>query len=171
MTFRLRFRTSKIRTWSDRYSYQNSEAKIENKIAPAVKGRGWLRKPEFLEICRWKTPRTQKLCATNSADFIKIATETAFASKHERLRIEVLTLLDGVSWPTASVFLHFCHSDCYPILDYRALWSCGAEVPTKYTFAFWNDYTLYCRETARKADVGMRTLDRAMWQFSKENQV
>ena len=31
--------------------------------------------------------------------------------KEERLRIEILTLLDGVGWPTASVILHFYHKE------------------------------------------------------------
>lgn len=33
-------------------------------------------------------------------------TRVALSTPSERLRIEVLTLLDGVGWPTASVLLH-----------------------------------------------------------------
>jgi hypothetical protein len=32
----------------------------------------------------------------------------------ERVRIETLTILDGVSWPTASVILHFFHQKHSP---------------------------------------------------------
>lgn len=39
------------------------------------------------------------------------------------MRIEVLTVVCGVSWPVASTILHYCVSDDYPILDFRALWS------------------------------------------------
>jgi hypothetical protein len=74
--------------------------------------------------------------------------------------------LHGVSWPTASVFLHFAGRDRYPILDYRALWSLGIEKPIAYTFDFWWHYTLFCRKLADEAYVSMRTLDRALWQFS-----
>jgi hypothetical protein len=88
----------------------------------------------------------------------------------ERLQIEVLTLLDGVSWPTASVILHFFHSAPYPIVDFRALWSLKNKVPKRYGFNFWQKYTSYCRGLSKRAGVSMRTLDRALWQFSKENQ-
>ena len=88
-----------------------------------------------------------------------------------RLRIGVLTLLDGVQMPTASVLLHLAHRDPYPIIDYRALWSLGVDAPpTPYSFAFWEAYTRACRSLARAANVSMRTLDRALWQYSKERQ-
>jgi hypothetical protein len=37
------------------------------------------------------------------------------------MRTKVVTLLNGVRWPTASAILHFCHADPYPVLDVRAL--------------------------------------------------
>ena len=76
-----------------------------------------------------------------------------------------------MSWPTASVILHLFHRDPYPILDYRALWSVSLEVPGQYTFSFWWSYVEFCRSLAASAELDMRTLDRALWQFSKENQL
>jgi hypothetical protein len=70
----------------------------------------------------------------------------------------------------ASVILHWgCHEP-YPILDYRALWSLGIDSPPAYNFNFWWAYTQQCRGLAAQAGVSMRTLDRALWQYSKENQ-
>ena len=80
------------------------------------------------------------------------------------------SILDGVSWPTASVILHFFHRRRYPILDFRALWSVGLEPPVQYGFNFWWDYVQYCRILARESRVDMRTLDRPLWQYSKERQ-
>jgi len=75
----------------------------------------------------------------------------------------VLLLLNGVHWPTASVILHFCHADPYPILDVRALWSLGIDANTvPYNFEFWNEYTQFCRKLAGEAKVTMRELDRAL---------
>lgn len=54
-----------------------------------------------------------------------------FQRSIERARIESLTILDGVSWPTVSAILHLFHKDPNPILDYRALWSVGVEVPSQ----------------------------------------
>lgn len=97
-------------------------------------------------------------------------TRVAFATECERPRIEVLLLLRGVAWPTASVILHFVYPDRYPVLDYRALWSVGVSPAPPYTFAFWEPYLAFTRATARRLKVSMRDLDRALWQYSKEKQ-
>ena len=83
-------------------------------------------------------------------------------------RIESLTILDGVGWPTASCIFHFFHRDDYPILDVRALESLSVEMAKPITFEFWWRYVEYCRKLAQKAGTDMRTLDRALWQWSKE---
>ena len=71
----------------------------------------------------------------------------------------------------ASVILHWCHTDRYPIIDYRALWSLGVkEVLATYSFDFWLTYVAFCRQLADEARVDMRTLDKALWQYSKEKQ-
>lgn len=167
--FNLRFELQEIQTLSSRYPVANDHT-VEINIAPQVQMRGYFTQPEFVTICHWKTPRSQPKVASNSESFIQAVTQTALSTADERLRIEVLTLLNGVSWPTASVLLHFGHHAPYPILDYRALWSLGINVPPIYEFAFWWEYTLICRDLAARADVSMRTLDRALWQYSKENQ-
>jgi hypothetical protein len=132
--------------------------------------RGWLTKSELQEIAHWKAPRSAAHAWKNSDDYVVEVARFAFAAECERTRIEVLTLLDGVSWPTASVVLHLFHRDPYPILDFRALWSVSLGVPSSYTFDFWWPYVEFCRKTAEEAGVDMRTLDRALWQYSKENQ-
>ena len=58
----------------------------------------------------------------------------------------------------------------YPILDFRALWSVGVKAPLKYSFDFWWRYTVFFRRLATRAGVRMRTLDKALWQYSKEHQ-
>jgi hypothetical protein len=55
------------------------------------------------------------------------------------------------------------------VLDVRALWSLGVEAPPAYTFEFWCEYVEACRALARGCRVPMRTLDRALWQYSREN--
>ena len=149
---------------------QDRETKIDTIIAPEIRKRGWFTKLELVEMCRWKTPRSQPRVASNQEKFIRAVTQTALSTTDERLRIEVLTLLKGVSWPTASVILHFCHPEPYPILDFRALWSLGVDKPPVYDFDFWMEYTNICRGLTHEAGVSMRMLDRALWQYSKENQ-
>ena len=167
--FSLRFDGQEIRSWASRYEYGGDE-EIEQVIVPRIRRRGWIGRQDFLALCWWKSPRTQRRCEQNGSDFIKAVTLTAYATRVERLRIEVLTLLDGVSWPTASVLLHFGLPNRYPILDYRALWSLSVQAPREYDFALWWAYTTHCRALARRYKVSMRTLDRALWQYSNENQ-
>ena len=169
-SFALRFSKSKVPYWAARYSYPG-EAKIERDVGLAARNRGCFTKPEFVALCYWKTPRTQSRVDANEAELIEEATRIALSTPYERLRIGTLTLLYGVSWPTASVVLHFAHRDPYPILDFRALWSLGHEKPPAfYTFDFWWEYVQHCRALAKQCGVSMRVLDRALWQFSKENQ-
>src|SRR5437773_881772 len=78
--------------------------------------------------------------------------------------------LDGVDWPTASVLLHFCDRQPYPVLDFRALWSLGISHPPTYTFEFWWAYASFTRQLAASSGESMRTVDRALWQYSKEHQ-
>ena len=71
--------------------------------------------------------------------------------------------------PTDSAILHLFHKDRYPILDFRAVWSIGVE-SYDYSFSFWWDYVSFCRVLADRNNVNMRTLDKALWQHSKEKQ-
>ncbi len=125
---------------------------------------------ELVELARWKSPRSAGHVKKNSRSYIAAITKFAFATKEDRCKIEALTLLDGVGWPTASAILHFYDTNDYPILDYRALWSVGEDEQSQYKYAFWEKYTELCRRTAKRNNVDMRTLDRALWQYSKENQ-
>jgi hypothetical protein len=68
------------------------------------------------------------------------------------------------------VILHLFDKGKYPILDFRALFSISVDVPSQYNFDFWWEYVEFCRELAETNDVSIRTLDRALWQYSKENQ-
>jgi len=64
--FALQFRKADVRKWASRYSYAG-ENRVERKIGPAAKRRGYFTKPEFLALCYWKTPRTQARVDANSA--------------------------------------------------------------------------------------------------------
>ena len=167
--FTLRFPPADIPHWAARYDYP-AEAVIAADLAPAARARGNLTRAELITLAEWKSPRIRPRIAANDDAFVEAATRAAFATPDERLRIEVLTLLRGVAWPMASVILHWCHPDRYPVLDYRALWSLGIDPPPRYDFPLWQAYTGCCRELAARAGVSMRVLDRALWQYSKEKQ-
>ncbi|HEX7076936.1 MAG TPA: hypothetical protein VF363_00805 [Candidatus Eisenbacteria bacterium] len=139
-------------------------------LRPLVLARGHLTRPEFLTLCAWKSPRSKPRCRENSTAAIHTLTRAALAASDEALKIDLLRLLRGVEWPTASVILHFCDARPYPILDVRALWSLGYAKPPRYTMQFWLAYVDYTRGLAERLGLSMRTLDKALWQYSKERQ-
>jgi hypothetical protein len=168
--FQLQPKISELKGWSLKYVYdkKNLEQEIITSIAPKAKQNGFLDKKDFLKVCEWKTDRSKSRCDKNTDDNIREITSIAFSTPNERLRIESLTLLDGVKWPTASVFLHFFHSEKYPILDIRALFTLGIDltkVKLQYNFNFWKEYVAECRRLSEKANLDMRTLDRALWSY------
>ena len=170
---KLRFPESEIRQWAAQYEtkhpgYVSVETDF-NEIKPHVKRQGYINKELLKKVVRWKSQRRAGLIEENDYDYIKEITEWSFRTTNERVRIEVLRLLDGVEWPTASVILHFFHRDPYPILDFRAMWSINLENYT-YSLPFWREYTSFCRDIAAHNQVDIRTLDAALWQYSKENQ-
>jgi len=167
--FKLRFIKEDIKLWASKYTYPG-EDKVKREISPHVKDLGYFNKEDFIDLCKWKTPRTQPRCKNNTDEYIKEITTLALSTSNKQLQIEILTLLEGVRFPTASAILHFTHKEDYPILDFRALWSLNCEVPKRYTFEFWDTYTIFCRELANESNVSMRVLDRALWQYSKEKQ-
>jgi hypothetical protein len=174
--FSLRFPRHDVPFWAKQY-VENArkenwkrESRVLNEVAQRIHALGYLTKSDFLDICLWKSPRPMKYYKDNSKAFIEHVSRIAFSTTNDRLRMEILTLLHGIGWPVASAILHVGHRDPYPILDRRALWSLGVGVPAKYDFRFWQSYTEYCRQLAKQCGTRMRDLDRALWQYSKENQ-
>lgn len=168
--FKLQFDEVLIPELARRYTYPLQNEMVDE-IGPRARNRGYFTKDDFKALCRWKTPRSQSKVNSNPPGFIEETTRIALFTDFEELRIGVLTLLYGVSWPTASVVLHFAHKDPYPIIDFRALWSLGVKNrPQFYTVDYWWNYVLICRELAERCGLSMRDLDRALWQYSKENQ-
>lgn len=126
-----------------------------------------LTKDILREVATWKSTRRVALIENNSENDVKEITGYALQSENERVIWGVLTCLAGVGFPTATVILHFFHKDPYPILDWRAAESVGEGETYNYSFEFWQEYVTFCRDHAKSANVDMRTLDRALWWYSK----
>jgi hypothetical protein len=134
----------------------------------AARARGHYRRAEFIEICAWKTARSRPKVARNRAATVVETTFRAFAAADETTRMGALLELSGVGVPTASTLLYFAFPDGYPILDVRALESLGAKPRSQYPISFWLAYLAACRELAHRYRVSIRTLDKALWRYSKE---
>jgi len=165
---KLRLREEQVPALAARYSYTRGDH-VPRDLVPRVRKAGRLTKADLLEIGLWKSPRSRKHLETNSDELVQEATRVALSAKAEQLRIGALLALAGVGWPMASVILHFCQTDPYPVLAYRALWSVGIDEPKVYNFTLGWAYTEFCRKLATRLGITMRTLDRALWQYSSEN--
>jgi len=137
-------------------------------IGAAARARGYYRRREFLAVCAWKTPRSAPKVALNTELAVRAATRRALADPDEAARMEALLTLTGVGVPTASTLLYFAFPALYPILDVRALESLGVRPRSTYPIAFWLGYLEACRALAAQCGVSIRTLDKALWQWSKE---
>jgi len=165
--FVLRFPSAELHDIAARYPFVE-DSEIEG-ISRVTREQGYYTREGFLRMSQWKGVRVRPQREENDEETVREVTRLSLNTPIERLRIEALTLLHGVTWPSASVLLHFGHREPYPILEPRALWSLGIErPPEQYGFDFWWGYVRACRAHAEAAGIGMRTLDRALWQYSKE---
>jgi hypothetical protein len=144
---------------------------IEEELREWLKEKRYLNREMLIKLCRWKSKRPRKSYEDplNSDERVKYITSLALSSHDEYFKITVLQLLRGVSWPTASVILAFAEPEKYSILDFRVLWSLGID-KENYSFDFWQEYLKEVREIAKMHKVSLRTLDKALWSYSKENQ-
>jgi hypothetical protein len=166
--FSLRFQLDDVKRIAATYAYANDDEVIAT--GANARRRGFLSLDDLIQIGVWKSPRVRSYLRSNDGKVVQEVTRFALSARTEQPRIEALTILTGVGWPMASVVLHLCHQERYPILDFRAVWSVGLDETPAWNFVFWTEYTAYCRELASKTGVSMRTLDQALWQYSKDHQ-
>lgn len=167
--FALQFPADDVPELAARFSYGKLDDDCLTAGA-AARARGSYTRDELILICNWKTKtgRTEPLVASNSETAVELATARAFRTDDEAKRLEALTGLAGVGVPTASALLFFAFPNDYPILDERALASLGQKARSVYPTSYWIEYLLACRRIAGELGVPIRTLDKALWQKSKE---
>jgi len=165
-TFALRFPPDEIDALAARFP-GGDDSRLHD-VGVAVRARGYYTRAEFIEVCAWKTVRSRPKIARNTEAAVVRATGLAIGTEDEAARMMALLGLDGVGVPTASTLLYCAFPDRYPILDVRALESLGVKPRSQYPLSFWLGYLDACRELAQGAGVSLRTLDKALWQHSKE---
>lgn len=165
--FALQFPASEVPGLAARFSYPKDDSACLEAGA-AARERGRYTRDELILICTWKTARSKGRVARNSEMEVEFATGRVFSTKDEDKRMEALTGLEGVGVPTGSALLYFAFPDDYPILDVRALESLGQRGRTIYPTDYWTEYLLACRRIATELGAPIRTLDKALWQASKE---
>jgi hypothetical protein len=164
--FELQFPATEIEPLAGRFGYVDDVPLLA--VGAAARARGYYTRGEFIGVCAWKTPRSRSRVASNSRRSIVTRTGRALTVTDESDRIMALLELHGVGVPTASTLLYVAFPGDYPILDVRALESLGVRPRSQYPVSFWLEYLEACRELAARFGVSIRTLDKALWQHSKE---
>jgi hypothetical protein len=172
-----------IQDWASEYKQQDKEKILEKKIFSAIGKRNLPEEGLTLEILKdiahWKAKGRTDWCVEKDSEYVREITTLAFSTKNERLRIEILTLLKGVNIRTASAILMFCFPEKCTTMDFRA-WESLVDAKfltgkIKDDYEHYRDYNEICNQIAKDSEVAkdneapLRTLDKALWQWNKEN--
>lgn len=157
-----------------KYDKENQEEKVkEDAILRYIKASGSpptdLTKPILTKIAEWKAARTKRYICTNDPKYVEEVARVSLKTDNERLRLEILTLLNGVGIRMASAMLHFCFPERYTVMDWRA-WKSLAKLgkiigEIEDTYETYKKYNDVCQGIAKQLRVSLRTLDKALWQW------
>lgn len=138
---------------------------------------GTLNPYDFYAIVSWKSVRPKTKIRSGLAKAGKSASdlmrEVSRASTAEE-KVQALLGVWGIGIAMASAILTVCYPDEFTVLDYRA-WSVlrqasAEDLPRRYphTAGDYLQYCLACRELAARVCLSLRSLDRALWAMSWE---
>lgn len=126
-------------------------------------------------IVRWKSERVVHYLIGNSNEKIKRALAiAALPETSTDAAVTALLELHGVDLPVASAILAAIFPERYTVLDFRALEALGHA---RHDVRFYEEYLAFCKRLAESnivqaqsdlpAPTPLRTLDRALWEWSK----
>ena len=128
-------------------------------------------------IVRWKSERVVHYLINNSTEKIKQALAVAASPDSTTdAAVKALLELQGVDIPVASAILAAIFPERYTVLDFRALEALGHA---RHDVRFYEEYLAFCKRLADSnivkpqgglpAPTPLRTLDRALWEWSRSH--
>jgi|SRR5580704_2193958 hypothetical protein len=127
-------------------------------------------------IYRWKSARSVRHLSRNDpADIDKCLLEAMRAPSDRSAMIALVrvattgTGLHGFQIPVASAVLTAIDLRHHTVIDYKALSSLGCPNFTL-SVDFYLEYLAACRDIAGRLEIDLRTLDRALWQWWKNQE-
>jgi len=126
-------------------------------------------------IVRWKSERVVHYLIANSTEKIRRALAVAASpASSTAAAVKALIELHGVDLPVASAVLAAIYPERYTVLDFRALEALGHA---RHDVRFYEEYLAFCKRLAESnivkpqselpAPTPLRTLDRALWEWSR----
>ena len=166
-----------VRQWAREYNRlaRPSDRLEERAINGWLRGqpsRKYLDKTHFVRLARWSAPRGLNAYRQNDPRLVREATGLAHRVSNDRLKVHVLTALQGVSVTVAATILHFFNPRLFPIFDVRArttlkkagLWPRRTDDAS---LDAWEDYVLVMRRLSRRLRVSLRDLDKALYAYDR----
>jgi len=128
-------------------------------------------------IVRWKSERAVQYLIGNSSEKIRRALAAAASpDATTETAVKALTELHGVDLPVASAILAAIYPERYSVLDYRTLEALGHA---RHDVRFYEEYLSFCKRLAESnivspqselpAPTPLRTLDRALWEWTRSH--
>ncbi|HEY1768090.1 MAG TPA: hypothetical protein VGG26_10555 [Terracidiphilus sp.] len=126
-------------------------------------------------IVRWKSERVVQYLIGNSNEKIRQALAVATAPEAStETAMNALVELHGVDLPVASAILAAIYPERYTVLDFRVLEALGHA---RHDVRFYEEYVAFCKRLAESnivqaqsdlpAPTPLRTLDRALWEWTR----
>lgn len=132
----------------------------------------YLLKDDFFTLGRWKSrERNIHNYQKNSCASIQTISQKAFSAETREEALRHLDTLKGVALPTASAILHWFRDDT-PIIDFRVIEALGyrnVSDSKKLNYAFYAEIAERVICNAKRANVSLREMDRALWAWHKLN--
>jgi hypothetical protein len=128
-------------------------------------------------IVRWKSePAVHYLIGNSNEKIRRVLAVAAAPGASTEAAVKALLELHGVDIFVASAVLAAIFPERYTVLDYRALEALGHA---RHDVRFYEEYLAFCNRLAESnivkpqsglpAPTPLRTLDRALWEWSKSN--
>jgi hypothetical protein len=128
-------------------------------------------------IVRWKSERAVQVLIGNSNEKIRRALAIATSPESStETAVKVLLDLHGIDIALASAVLAAIFPERYTVLDYRTLEALGHA---RHDVRFYEEYLAFCKRLAESnivtpqnelpAPTPLRTLDRALWEWSRSH--
>jgi hypothetical protein len=128
-------------------------------------------------IVRWKSERAVQVLICNSNEKIRRALALAAAPESTtETAVNALTELHGIDIVLASAVLAAIFPERYTVLDFRTLEALGHA---RHDIRFYEEYLAFCKRLAESnivtpqselpAPTPLRTIDRALWEWSRSH--
>jgi hypothetical protein len=128
-------------------------------------------------IVRWKSERAIQVLIGNSNETIRRALSLAASTQSStETAVNALTELHGIDIVLASAVLAAIFPERYSVLDFRTLEALGHA---RHDVRFYEEYLAFCKRLAESnivtpqselpAPTPLRTIDRALWEWSRSH--